>query len=131
MRLAVVATAGIAVCAGSACSAPSPAPNPTTSPTTSEVSVAAVVTSKTNECNVNPYFARSGPVAFTASASGRVPVSISIFGPDQGAFTKRLARVRILRSGETKAINLTMTAGAYEIACESSGDTNRVRLTVL
>lgn len=131
MRITTAATAGIIVCVVSACSTPTPTPSPTGSPTTSQVSVAAVVTSKTNECNVNPYFAQSGPVAFTASATGRVPVSISIFGPEQGAFTKRLARVRILRSGETKAINLTMTPGAYEIACESSGDTNRVRLTVL
>jgi hypothetical protein len=92
--------------------------------------VTAVVTSTRNECSIDPFLAPAGPVTFTVTAAGRVPISVSIFAPENGAFTDRLARVRLLRSGESKAINLTMTQGAYEVSCESSGRTNKSRLTV-
>lgn len=101
-----------------------------TSTTATEVTINAVVTSTRNECSIAPYLVPAGPVAFTVTATGRVPISVSVFGPEAGAFTDRLARVRLLRSGESKGISLTMTAGAYEVACESSGRSTRTRLTV-
>ena len=129
---AVVAAACVLLtgCSSTATDPVTPTPSPTTT-AIGQVAVTASSTSVGDECNVAPYIVNVGPVAMTVTATGRVPISVSVFAPDKGAFTKRLARVRILRSGETKGISLRLELGAYEIACEVSGRGTRKRLTVV
>lgn len=132
-QLTVSSTTVLAVVALIAGCDSSGAPTPTSTPTVQvgQVAVTAVATGATTDCTLDPYIIAQGPVSMTVTATGRVPVSVSIFAPDEGAFTKRLARVRILRSGESKAINLRLALGAYEVECASSGRSTRARLTAV
>ena len=79
----------------------------------------------------NPKNCAAGPITVTATSTADIPISVSLFAPEEGAFRKRIARIRVLRPGDTKTMSAELAQGAYEMACGTEVLESRKRLTAI
>lgn len=106
---------------------------PSVSPTSLTPDGVQQLTLQANErnCDLQPLIVQAGQINITATSTSQIPISVELFAPQDGAFTNRIARIRILQPGATKQLQATLTQGAYEIACGTDELTSRKRLTAL
>lgn len=127
-------TVGVAACsvtlALTACSSSSESPDTSPSPTVSAPQAIKVLANPKN-CDAQPLIVNEGSVVITATSTADVPISVNLFAPQDGAFLKRIARIRVLKPADTKTMTAELTKGAYEITCGDEELTSRKRITAI
>lgn len=124
--IGVVTLVAATGCGGSTSGGASPTPTP--SPTAIE---SVKVLANPKNCDAQPLIVTAGKITFTATSTADIPISVSLFAPQDGAFTKRLARIRVLKPSETQTMAADLTQGAYEIACGTEVLESRKRITAI
>ncbi|MGA9147164.1 MAG: hypothetical protein WBZ04_06365 [Candidatus Nanopelagicales bacterium] len=106
--------------------------NPTQSPPVTPTAPQLVrVLANPKNCDMQPLLVAAGPITVTATSTADIPISVSLFAPEEGAFRKRIARIRVLRPGDTKTMSAELAQGAYEMACGTEVLESRKRLTAI
>ncbi len=104
----------------------------TSASATSAAPIHAVkVLANPQNCDAQPLIVDAGTVVITATSTANIPISISLFAPQDGAFLKRLARIRALKPNDTKTMTVELAQGAYEITCGTEELTSRKRITAI
>ena len=70
---------------------------------------------------MQPLIVTAGLITVSATSTADIPISVALFAPADGAFRKRIARIRVLRPGDTKTMSAELAQGAYEMACGTEG----------
>lgn len=112
------------------CTSSSDAPDPSESPTASAPQAIKVLANPKN-CDAQPLIVNEGSVVITATSTADSPISVNLFAPQDGAFLKRIARIRVLKPNDTKTMTAVLTKGAYEITCGDEELTSRKRITAI
>lgn len=129
VRTALVAAIGVAtVAACSSTGSGDPSPTPTPLPTDPQI---VRILANPKDCDAQPLLVIAGSIKFTATSTATIPISVSLFAPQDGAFTKRLARIRVLKPNETQTMSADLAQGAYEVACGTEVLESRKRITAL
>ncbi len=119
--------AGIAACGSQGTSSTTSTPRPTASPSPQVVKVLA----NPKNCNVQPMIVNAGQITVSATSTADIPISVNLFAPQDGAFRRRIARIRILRPNETKTMSADLALGAYEMSCGTEVLESRTRITAI
>lgn len=114
----------------SACGSASDASKNDPSPSLRPPQSVKVLASAEN-CDAQPMIVSAGTITFTATSTTDVPISVSLFAPEEGAFLKRIARIRVLKPNDTKTMTADLAQGAYEITCGTEELTSRKRITAI
>jgi len=80
---------------------------------------------------MQPLIVTAGSITVSATSTADIPISVALFAPADGAFRKRIARIRVLRPGDTKTMSAELAQGAYEMACGTEVLESRKRLTAI
>ncbi len=104
--------------------------SPTPTPTATAPQLVKVLANPKN-CDMQPLIVKAGSITVSATSTADIPISVALFAPADGAFRKRIARIRVLRPGDTKTMSAELAQGAYEMACGTEVLESRKRLTAI
>ncbi len=125
--LVVSLTTTVAACGSQGTSSSTSTPSPSTPASPQVVKVLA----NPKNCNVQPMIVNAGQITVSATSTADIPISVNLFAPQDGAFRKRIARIRVLRPNDTKTMSADLAQGAYEMSCGTEVLESRTRITAI
>ncbi len=103
-------------------------PTPTPTPTTASV---VHVDAGSRICTTDKTSVPFGQVTVIATSVGKKDVSVTVFGPKAGQWTKAIGVIPLLQPNQTKSMTINLPLGAYEVACQTARDDARARITAV